>query len=172
MPTTPPPAEQNLTPEVYLNHFSPAEAHEEEIRRDITMVLVGVVLWDVFTYIPSDIRIIRKSPFRSTILSFIISRSVPVVQKLVYLSLLTFECTRTDVHKSNHSPSSGLLPRYIVAYNRSSGFIADNILVLPFPSTSSGDIQHRKMGPTMFYRLLGTGYFKSAKLKPWVATCD
>lgn len=31
-----------LTPNAYLNHLSPAEAHEYEIRRNITLLILGV----------------------------------------------------------------------------------------------------------------------------------
>ncbi|EKM76189.1 hypothetical protein AGABI1DRAFT_131509 [Agaricus bisporus var. burnettii JB137-S8] len=179
MPTTPPPAEQILTPEVYLNHFSPAEAHEEEIRRDITMVLVGVVLWDVFTYIPSDIRIIRKSPFRSTILSFIISRLMIVVYMInvmlrrtlpvdYYLDTL-WHITVAAVLLLIISSSYLFLRRVLAIYSTEKWVRRCFIASWVIHSITSAIVVPLGGDPSLFP---GTGYFKSAKLKPWVATCD
>ncbi|KAF7777714.1 hypothetical protein Agabi119p4_3786 [Agaricus bisporus var. burnettii] len=65
---------QPLNPDVYLNHVSPAEAHAIDIRRDLSFIILGATLWDIFTYLHIDTEIARHSRLTFVTGSFIFSR--------------------------------------------------------------------------------------------------
>ncbi|KAF9439844.1 hypothetical protein P691DRAFT_740266 [Macrolepiota fuliginosa MF-IS2] len=72
-----------LNPNTYLNHLSPADARQYEICRNICLITLGATIWDILVYIPDDIHIVKRGPFRFTIFSFIFSRVFAVGYALI-----------------------------------------------------------------------------------------
>ncbi|KAF9452883.1 hypothetical protein P691DRAFT_771824 [Macrolepiota fuliginosa MF-IS2] len=72
-----------LNPDIYLNHLSPADARQYEICRNISLITLGAMIWDILVYIPDDIRIVKRGPFRFAIFSFIFSRIFAVGYALI-----------------------------------------------------------------------------------------
>ncbi|XP_006456213.1 hypothetical protein AGABI2DRAFT_122127 [Agaricus bisporus var. bisporus H97] len=61
-------------PDTYLNHLTPEAGARFEGVRNLCLAVLGATIWDDLLYLPEDIRILRKEPFRADIFCFFFSR--------------------------------------------------------------------------------------------------
>ncbi|KAJ3575345.1 hypothetical protein NP233_g1150 [Leucocoprinus birnbaumii] len=88
-----------LNPDTYLNHLSPSDGLGFEIGRNVTLVTLGMLIWDILIYIPEDFRVFRRNPLQCVVLCFIFSR----IFALGYVLLGVME--RTMPFKHPRAPS-------------------------------------------------------------------
>ncbi|KXN82660.1 hypothetical protein AN958_02337 [Leucoagaricus sp. SymC.cos] len=81
-------------PDTYLNHLPPAQAAQFEAARNLSLAVLGAMIWDILIYIPADYKILRRSPFRLVTVCFITSR----LFALTFVLLAVIEFTHPISH--------------------------------------------------------------------------
>ncbi|XP_006455021.1 hypothetical protein AGABI2DRAFT_209270 [Agaricus bisporus var. bisporus H97] len=69
-------------PDSYLNHLSPQEAFEYETTRNVVLILLGATIWDLLATLSDDIKVLKRSRFRTATFCFIFSRVFALVYVL------------------------------------------------------------------------------------------
>lgn len=81
-------------PDTYLNHFPPALVTQFEAARDLAVVVLGAMIWDILLYIPDDIKILRRSSFCLVTVCFVTSR----LFALTFILVVVIEFTHPVDH--------------------------------------------------------------------------
>lgn len=155
--------------------------------------IVQAALWDIFAYIPIDIKIIGQSQFRPVILCFMTSRSVNTHWDLLWINhdggLLCYRLfalahifivtmdrglLRTSFHlltRLTSSPLGCAQQRRRPPHNIHSFFmplhVLNDVIIFSFPSASSRDLQSGKTGSTVFLCALGSPFSVGYCGTPW-----
>ncbi|KAF5354271.1 hypothetical protein D9756_007040 [Leucocoprinus leucothites] len=83
-------------PDVYLNHFIPAQGIQQEAARNLSLVVLGATIWDILIYVPDDIMIICRSRPSLVLVCFVFSRVFACT--LVLLAVLMCTHPIPDCH--------------------------------------------------------------------------
>ncbi|KAI6040721.1 hypothetical protein EDC04DRAFT_1411564 [Pisolithus marmoratus] len=75
-----------INPNVYLNYLSPDEASNYELNRNVTLVSLGALIWDILSSIPDDYRLVRTGRPSVVLFAYFLAR--PSVLAVVILAIL------------------------------------------------------------------------------------
>ncbi|KAI6132886.1 hypothetical protein EV401DRAFT_2205049 [Pisolithus croceorrhizus] len=75
-----------INPDVYLNYLSPDAASNYELNRNISLVTLGALIWDMLSSIPNDYRLIRTGRPSVVLFAYFLAR--PSVLAMVILAVL------------------------------------------------------------------------------------
>lgn len=75
-----------VNPDVYLNYLSADVASTYELNRNISLVTLGALIWDMLSSIPDDYRLIRTGRLSVVLFAYFLAR--PTVLVMVILAVL------------------------------------------------------------------------------------
>ncbi|KIJ68387.1 hypothetical protein HYDPIDRAFT_24674 [Hydnomerulius pinastri MD-312] len=69
------PSPKILNPDIYLNYLEPSIASQYEVSRNVYLVTLGALLWDILSSIPEDWRLIRTSKPAPVLFAYLSARA-------------------------------------------------------------------------------------------------
>ncbi|KAI6005350.1 hypothetical protein EDC04DRAFT_2908032 [Pisolithus marmoratus] len=72
-----------INPNVYLNYLDPDEASIYELDRNITLVTLGALIWDILSSIPDDYRLIRTGRPSVVLFTYFLTRPTALVMVIL-----------------------------------------------------------------------------------------
>ncbi|KAF9241316.1 hypothetical protein BU15DRAFT_73442 [Melanogaster broomeanus] len=82
-------SEEILNPDVYLNYLQPDSASEYEASRNVYLVTLGALCWDIFSSLPEDCRIARTSKPSPVLFAYYSARICALVVALLSVLVKT-----------------------------------------------------------------------------------
>ncbi|KAL4081287.1 hypothetical protein V8B97DRAFT_2027368, partial [Scleroderma yunnanense] len=73
-------------PTVYLNYLAPSIANDYEITRDVGLVTLGALIWDILSSIPEDYKLIQTGKVSPVLFAYFLARPFSLI--MVVLSVL------------------------------------------------------------------------------------
>ncbi|KAG6331684.1 hypothetical protein ID866_7407 [Astraeus odoratus] len=75
-----------VNPDVYLNYLTPSVASDYELSRNVALVTLGALVWDMLSSIPEDYRLIRTRKLSVVLSAYFVTR--PAALAIIVLAVL------------------------------------------------------------------------------------
>ncbi|KAF9241318.1 hypothetical protein BU15DRAFT_73444 [Melanogaster broomeanus] len=90
-------SDEILNPDIYLNYLQPVDANAYEVARNVYLVTLGALLWDILSSLPEDWQLIRTSKPTPVLFAYFSARICALVVALLSVFVKTGPVTNCGV---------------------------------------------------------------------------